>query len=67
MGKFALMLKKEQEAGDALRRKLLHGILEDMTGGLVYGIGRSDNPIKRSLFKWEIPKNQFGSWGWNYL
>ena len=51
MGKFALMLKKEQEAGDALRRKLLHGILEDMTGGLVYGLGRSDNPIKRSLFK----------------
>ena len=41
----------EELAGDALRRKLLRGTLDDLAGGLAYGLGRSDNTVKRSLFK----------------
>ena len=37
--------------GDALRRKLLRGTLDDLAGGLAYGLGRSDNTVKRSLIK----------------
>ena len=46
-----MILQAEELAGDALRGKLLRGILDDLTGGIAYGLGRSDNSLRRNLFK----------------
>lgn len=42
-----MLLQAEELAGDTVRRKLLHGALDNLAGGLAYGLGRSDNGIKR--------------------